>query len=218
MQVPENYIVVQKGVKHARLRVSENGQVRVIIPETFGQHEVDLLLAKKKRWIEKHLRYFRNKSVIRLQRNQLLLFGNRYSYFYDDSFERKITVDHTHKTIRARRDLLNQRIQESWYKALAKQHLTQRTEELARNLNFNYNALFIRNQRTKWGNCSADKNISYNWRLIKAPEFVIDYLIVHELIHTQIMNHTGRFWTMLRSLYPDYRDAINWLDTYGNSL
>ena len=57
-----------------------------------------------------------------------------------------------------------------------------------------------------------------NWRLIKAPLFVIDYLIVHELIHTVIVNLTHKYWTMLKSYYPDYRDAINWLDKYGNSL
>ncbi|QIH37190.1 M48 family metallopeptidase [Sphingobacterium sp. DR205] len=57
-----------------------------------------------------------------------------------------------------------------------------------------------------------------NWRLIKAPLFVIDYLIVHELIHSLVMNHIHKFWTLLRSYYPVYRDAINWLNKYGNSL
>lgn len=63
-----------------------------------------------------------------------------------------------------------------------------------------------------------EKNISYNWRLIKAPLFVIDYLIVHELAHTVIMSHTNKFWTLLKSYYPNYREAITWLDKYGNSL
>ena len=96
--------------------------------------------------------------------------------------------------------------------------MIKRTEELAYRLNFNYNKIYIRSQRTKLGNCSEEKNISFNWRLIKAPEFVIDYLIIHELVHTKIMNHSGKFWTMLKSLYPDYKDAIIWQDKYGNSL
>lgn len=218
MQVPDNYTVVQKQVKHARLRVSEGGQVRLIIPSTFTQDDVDALLLKKRRWLDKHLRFFGRMSAITLQRNQLLLFGNRYSYFYDSTYARKISIDHEHKTIRANRDLLDRAVQERWYRKIAHQHLHQRTQELATNLHFKYNQLYIRDQRTKWGNCSTNQNISYNWRLIKAPEFVIDYLIVHELVHTQIMNHSRKFWTLLKSLYPDYKAAINWLDKYGNSL
>jgi len=114
--------------------------------------------------------------------------------------------------------LLDTVVQERWYKSIARKYLNQRTEELASKLNFKYNHIFIRNQRTKWGNCSKELNISYNWRLIKAPLFVIDYLIIHELVHTKIMNHTGKFWTLLRAHYPNYREAINWLDKYGNSL
>lgn len=218
MDVPENYTVVQKAVKHARLRVSEGGQVRLIIPESFTQDDVDALLIKKRRWLDKHLRFFRRMSAITLQRNELLLLGNRYRYFYDTTYARTVRIDHEHKTIRASRNLLDKSVQERWYRQLAHTHLHRRTQELAANLNFTYNQLFIRNQRTKWGNCSMDQNISYNWRLIKAPEFVIDYLIVHELVHTQIMNHSRKFWTLLRSLYPDYKAAINWLDKYGNSL
>ena len=93
-----------------------------------------------------------------------------------------------------------------------------RTKELAGRLNFTYKAVYIRDQKTKLGNCSSDKNISLNWRLIKVPTLVSDYIIIHELVHTKIMNHSAKFWTLLKSLYPDYKEAINWLDKYGNSL
>ncbi len=218
MQLPDNYIVIEKNVKHARVKVSEEGNIRIIVPPSFSADDLEALIQKKQRWIDKHLRFFQQMSKIHLQRNQLLLFGNRYSYFYDSSFEQKIIVDHDFKTIRAKRDLLNPTIQEKWLRNIAKKHLTARTGVLAQKLNFNYNTLYIRNQRKKWGNCSREKNISLNWRLIKAPKFVIDYIIVHELAHTVIMNHTHKFWTLLKSHYPDYRQAIDWLDKYGNNL
>lgn len=218
MNLPTNYILIQKELKHARVKVSEDGNVRLIIPTTFTQEDIEFLITKKSRWIEKQLKFFGQMSKIQLQRNQLLLYGNRYTYFYDSTFEQKIIIDHDFKTIRAKRNLLDTQIQQKWFKSVAKKYLTKRIEELATKLNFQYNQLYIRNQRKKWGNCSKDKNISLNWRLIKAPMFVIDYLIVHELVHTEIMNHTHKFWTMLKSYYPDYRDAINWLDKYGNSL
>lgn len=218
MQLPDNYIVIEKNVKHARVKVSEEGNIRIIVPSSFSGDDLEALIQKKQRWIDKHLHFFQQMSKIHLQRNQLLLFGNRYSYFYDSTFEQKIIVDHDFKTIRAKRDLLNLTVQEKWLRNIAKKHLTARTVELAQKLNFNYNKLYIRNQRKKWGNCSPEKNISLNWRLIKAPIFVIDYIIVHELAHTVIMNHTHKFWTLLKSHYPDYRQAIDWLDKYGNNL
>lgn len=218
MTLPSGYHLVQKELKHARLRVSEDGSVRVLVPFNFSDDDVQALLRKKARWLERSLRFFQQKSKIDLHRNQLLLYGNRYTYFYDTTFERKVRVDHQHHTIQAKRNLLETEVQERWYKAVAKKHLVARTEELAAKLNFEYHAIYIRGQRTKWGNCSTDKNISLNWRLIKAPLFVIDYLIVHELVHTQVMSHTSKFWTLLKSHYPDYKAAINWLDKYGNSL
>lgn len=218
MVLPENYILIRKEVKHARIRVSEDGFIRVIVPQAFSKEDIELLIHKKQRWIDRHLRYFKSMSRISMQRNQLLLYGNRYNYFYDSTFEQKVIVDHEHKTIRAKRNLLDIPTQENWYKGIAKKYLMKRTEELAKNLKFRYNRLYIRSQRMKWGNCSKEGNISLNWRLIKAPMFVIDYLIVHELVHTIVMNHTHKFWTMLKTYYPDYKDAVVWLDKYGNNL
>ena len=218
MKASDNYILQRKDVKHARLRVSEDGHIRLIVPKSFTQREIEKLIEKKQNWIIKHVQYFNKMSKIKLQRNQLLIYGNRYSYFYDSTFLRKTIIDHEHKTIRSNKDLLEIQIQEKWYKALAKKHLIKRTEEISVQLHLKYNRVYIRNQRKKWGNCSADQNISLNWRLIKAPLFVIDYLIVHELVHTIVMNHSFRFCILLKSYYPDYKDAINWLEKYGNSL
>jgi predicted metal-dependent hydrolase len=218
MNLPDNYILIKKEIRHARIRVSEDGVVRVLVPSSFTNEDIDALLEKKSKWIAKHKKFFDEKSKIRLQRNQILLYGNRYNYFYDSTWEHKILIDHDHKTVRAKRGLLDPVIQKKWFKGLAKYYFSKRVEELSVQLNFRYNRLFIRNQRKKWGNCSKEKNISLNWKLIKAPQFVSDYLIVHELVHTTVMNHTARFWTILKSHYPDYKAAINWLDKYGNSL
>lgn len=218
MQLPENYILIRKEVKHARLRVSEDGKVRIIAPLSFSEDDIINLLNKKARWIDRNKKYFDNMSKIELNRNQILLFGNRYNYFYDSTYAQKVVINHEHKTITAKRDLLDKTVQEKWYRNIAKKHLTKRTEQLSQKLKFKYNKLYIRQERNKWGNCSNDKNISLNWKLIKAPESVIDYIIIHELIHTSIMNHTHKFWTLLKSYYPDYKEAIKWLEKYGNSL
>jgi hypothetical protein len=218
MELPIDHILIRKPVKHARLKVSEDGKVRIILPENFTDEDLNALLEKKKSWIEKGKRFFEQKQKIGLHSYQLLLYGNRYNYFYDDTYQQKVIIDHDHRTIRAKRDLLDHETQIRWYKSVAKKQLIIRTQELAGKLGFTYNRIFIRNQRTKWGNCSKEGNISLNWRLIKAPLFVIDYLIIHELVHTVISNHSSKFWTLLKSYYPDYKQAVGWLDKYGNSL
>lgn len=211
-------LVIRKDIKHARIRVSEDGLVRLVVPNSFTSTDIEFLIRKKSKWVEKQKSFFNKKEKIQLGRNQLLLLGNRYNYFYDETYKRKVIIDHDHKTIRAQRDLLDISVQEKWYKELAKRYLVSRTEVLAKRLNFEYNKIFIRDQRTKLGNCSKKANISFNWRLIKAPEIVIDYIIIHELVHTKIMKHNSKFWTLLRSLYPDYKSAANWLEKYSNSL
>jgi predicted metal-dependent hydrolase len=218
IKVATNYTLIQKNVKHARLQVNEGGKIRLIVPETFTDEDIALLLKKKKPWIEKKQHYFKSMSKVGLHRNQLLLYGNRYTYFFESPLKKNVIVDHEHHTIRSGQNLLSVEIQESWYRKIAKEYLIHRASTLSLQLDFKFNKIFIRNQKKKWGNFSSKGNISLNWRLIKAPTFVIDYLIVHELVHTVVMNHSQKFWTILKSYFPDYKDAVRWLDKYGNNL
>lgn len=219
MTLPENYILERKNVKHARIRVSENLSVRVLVPENFDSTDIQNLIKKKQIWIDKNLNKFKGKTEkIKLHDNQILLFGNKYTYFYRAEFHNKVAVNQEHKTIQSKTNLLDKDELLKWYKRYAKKHITKRLTEIAKEHKFKYNKVFIRDQRTKWGNCSTEKNLSFNWRLIKTPHFVIDYLIFHELVHTKTMNHTHKFWTELRSFIPEYQEAVKWLDKYGNSL
>jgi predicted metal-dependent hydrolase len=218
MELPDNYILIRKDIKHARLRVSEDGQVRIIAPPTFSDEDIASMLKTKAKWIDTNLKYFNRMSSIELQRNQILLFGTRYNYFYDPTYAHKVIIDHEHKTIRSNKDLLDIKVQKDWYRSLARKHLYKRTKELSIKFKLRYSKFFIRESKTKWGNCSNEKNISLNWKLVKAPDHVIDYIILHELLHTVVMSHTTKFWTLLKAYYPNYKESIQWLERYGNSL
>ncbi len=216
--LPDNCSVTRRNVKNARLRVCEDGTVQLFVPMAFTDEDVERLLDKKAQWIATKRQFFEQKSKIQLRRNELLLFGNRYAYFYSSKYQNKIIVNHESRTIQAKRNLLDISVQEKWFKSVARKYISSRAETLSEALLLPYNKLYIRNQKRKWGNCSKEKNISINWRVIKAPEFVIDYIIIHELCHTVIMKHTVRFQTLLRSHCPDCEQAQAWLDKYGNSL
>ena len=216
--LPENCSVIHRKVKNARLRVCEDGSVQLFVPLFFTNEDIEQLLEKKAKWIASKRQFFEQKTKIQLRRNELLLFGNRYAYYYSSKYQNKVVVNHESRTIQAKRNLLDATIQEKWLKSVARKYITSRAETLSEALLLPYNKLYIRSQKRKWGNCSKEKNISINWRVIKAPEFVIDYIIIHELCHTVIMKHTVRFQTLLRSHCPDCEQAQAWLDKYGNSL
>ena len=216
--LPDNCSVTRRNVKNARLRVCEDGSVQLFVPMAFTDEDIERLLEKKAQWIATKRQFFEQKSKIQLRRNELLLFGNRYAYFYSSRYQNKIIVNHESRTIQAKRNLLDIAVKEKWYKSVARKYISSRVETLSEALLLPYNKLYIRSQKRKWGNCSKEKNISINWRVIKAPEFVIDYIIIHELCHTVIMKHTVRFQTLLRSHCPDCEQAQAWLDKYGNSL
>ena len=216
--LPENCTVTRRDVKNARLRVNEDCSVQLFVPSAFTDDEIERLLERRTQWITDKRHFFEQKAKIQLRRNEILLFGNRYAYFYSTQYQNKVVVNHLSKTIRARRDLLDAVVQEKWLKSVARKHIAERAAALSEALLLPYNKLFIRSQKRKWGNCSPEKNISINWRVIKAPEFVIDYIVIHELCHTIIMKHTVRFQTLLRSHCPGCEAAQSWLDKYGNSL
>ncbi|MDX2249755.1 MAG: SprT family zinc-dependent metalloprotease [Bacteroidia bacterium] len=93
------------------------------------------------------------------------------------------------------------------FKALAKKYLVQRTLDLAQKTQSHINLIQIKDVKSKWGSCSGKKNINLNWYLIFLPETLIDYVIIHELMHLREMNHGKNFWAWVKKYYPQYKKA-----------
>lgn len=99
-------------------------------------------------------------------------------------------------------------------RTLAEVHLTRRTRELAAQTQSDIQQIRVKSQRSKWGSCSAKRNINLNWHLIFLPRALVDYLIIHELMHLREMNHSPRFWQWVETFCPDYRQADRALAGY----
>lgn len=106
----------------------------------------------------------------------------------------------------------------SRYLQTARDIFIRKVEYYARILQVTYGRITIREQKTRWGSCSGKGNLNFNWRLIFAPEHVLDYVVVHELAHRREMNHSGAFYAIVESVLPDYRASRKWLRDHGRTL
>ncbi len=107
---------------------------------------------------------------------------------------------------------------ERWYRIQAKEILKERVDFFARQYGLKYNGLKINAARTRWGSCSAKGSLNFSWRLIMAPIESVDYVVVHELVHTIIHNHSTRFWSKVENIMPDYKERKIWLKKHGPEL
>jgi hypothetical protein len=107
---------------------------------------------------------------------------------------------------------------ERWYRRAARGEIGTRLDRACESAGFAYTRLTIRSQRTRWASCSRDGAMSFNWRLLLAPEAVLDYVVWHEVCHLKVMDHSPRFWALLARHCPDYREHSRWLKRQGATL
>jgi predicted metal-dependent hydrolase len=103
-------------------------------------------------------------------------------------------------------------------RARAMRELPKRLRELAQSLGLEVSRISIRNQKWRWGSCSRDGLICLNWRLVAMPDWVRDYVLIHELMHLKRLDHSPKFWALVAAACPQYKDARAWLRTHEHLL
>ncbi|MFN4089132.1 MAG: M48 family metallopeptidase [Alphaproteobacteria bacterium] len=106
----------------------------------------------------------------------------------------------------------------SWLRVEARRLLVPRSTAAAARIGRTVSGVAVRDTRTRWGSCSAAGTLSYSWRLILAPEPVLDYVVFHEVAHLAEMNHGPRFWRLVAELMPEHVAARRWLKANGAAL
>lgn len=142
-----------------------------------------------------------------------------------DSFieEKKDWIIKTYESIPAPRELsLREQNQltalEKRYRKAAKEYIPERVAYFHQFTGGTYEKVVIRDQKTRWGSCSSNKTLSFNYRLMLAPPQILDYVVVHELCHLKHMNHSQEFWAAVEAVLPDYKIRRKWLKDYGSEL
>lgn len=107
---------------------------------------------------------------------------------------------------------------ERWYRRQAKTIFTERTDAVVARNGTSYERIAVRDQKTRWGSCSTSGTISFNWRLLLAPEEVLDYVVEHEAAHIEVRDHSANFWALMDARVDGWKDSRLWLKRHGSTL
>lgn len=116
-----------------------------------------------------------------------------------------------------RKDMFEENLKK-WILEKAYFELDQRMKKYSKSTGFLYRSWRLKDQKTRWGSCSSKKNISLNWRIVMAPEKIVDYVIIHELCHLKHLNHSKEYWDLVKKFTPDYLSSKKWLRENGHLL
>jgi predicted metal-dependent hydrolase len=188
--------------KYLRLQINNSNELEVILPKRYGQKKAEDFILQKKEWILKHLRVRQNDG--------LFFFGKEVKVLiHYDLFVKKPQINYSNRkltvSIPSGYSFTQDEIYNLWLRHKARIYIPKRVQELSKKTGFNYKKVAIRSQKTRWGSCSANGRLSFNYRLIKFREKVVDYVIIHELCHLKELNHTKKFWDLVERFCPDYK-------------
>lgn len=207
------------------IKVKE-GRVQINVPSKMAAIDVQLLLEKKRTWIERALakqRIALKATTKHLEPGELFLYqGKRYPLRFEKGESQSVYLSNDNHLTMVCSDFSNQhrlfKQLVGWYQNQATAYLLEKTEYYAQKLGHFPASVGIKSYRARWGSCSGHGEIQYNWRLIMATQEVIDYVVVHELCHLVEHNHSSRFWQLVASLDDDYQIHRQWLKQYGDYL
>jgi predicted metal-dependent hydrolase len=203
------------------LIVEDDGSLIVRAPNRVPRKMIDEFVDRHVEWVIK--KQAEVHAVSRADPRQYAP-GEVYSYLGENypleivmQQSRALLLDHSFKLSGAAQSRAKQ-VFRDWYRRQASEVLTERVNQFAESYGFQYAGIRITSARTRWGSCSARGALSFTWRLILAPLDVVDYVVVHELVHTVIHNHSEHFWKNVEQIMPEYRDRRNWLKQHGPKL
>jgi predicted metal-dependent hydrolase len=198
----------------------------VVVPEGLALADVEPFLEEKRPWIERTLRRMREAEA---DRPPVLLENGGEVPYLGSRLELAVKAElgRTRAHVARRGDALLVKVGhetevqdalERWYRREARREIGVRLDIATARAGTPYTTLSIRGQRTRWASCSSSGAMSFNWRLLLAPEEILDYVVEHEVAHLEIHDHSERFWKLLEGRSPDSREYERWLRLNGPTL
>jgi len=203
------------------LEITYDAKIVIKAPHYVSLNYLEDFVLRKKEWISKKLQVIQEKNAVKSKRKfsdtgKILFLGKEFDICFNPNSKRitiadKLLIPIKYKTD-AKKFIIN------WYKKQTKKILNKRVEEIAKLFGFIYKSIRISDAKTRWGSCSGKNNLNFAWRIIMAPIQIIDYVIIHELVHTQIKNHSREYWNKVMSICPNCKIYRKWLKDNGHLL
>ena len=194
--------------------------VKVSVPTTLSDRRVQDLVTKRTSWIKIKLQeqsnrpipapreYISGETLTYLGKNYRLnvLIGEQPSVKLRRGYV-EVTISDTDVDPKTTVHSLLQ----DWYRSHAQKRLEEKTSHLAEIIGVNPSSVTVKNYKSRWGSCSTKGDISYNWKIIMAPQSIVDYVIIHELCHILEHNHSSTYWKHVERHVPNWREYKEWL-------
>ena len=211
--------IIRSKRKTLSLTINENAELVIRAPLRLPIKKIQDFINEKESWIN------RKQAIIGNQINDVTSNQNKLLYL-GSLFPININQSATKDLMFTGEEFIANSIEpnplslsiKKWYKKKFREIAIPRVTYFAEQHNLMVNQVRIKNQKTMWGSCSSKNNINLNYLLLMAPMKVIDYVIIHELVHTIHRNHSLDFWSSVESIMPDYKEHKLWLKANGYKL
>ena len=138
-----------------------------------------------------------------------------------DNYSIKLSGGYLIVTVKKNEKNLKQSVKkllEQWYQNQAERRLKQKTERLAKIVGVIPKSITVKNYKSRWGSCNTKGELTFNWRIILAPHYIVDYVVIHELCHLLEHNHSYKYWRHVENHVPNWKDCKSWLNNKSSLL
>ena len=208
--------------KTLNITVERDRTIIVRAPRHLSESRINELVYSKRLWIKEKLAHSQKYPVDSeykefVSGETLMYLGKNYQLLVQDEEVEHIVFEQRFIISKSNQPKANT-LFKAWYKQQALKKIEPIAKRVAKNLGVEYNECKVSEMKYRWGSCTPANNIIFNWRIIKAPMIVLEYLVAHELVHLIEPNHTSRFWNILSIQAPNYHRAKGWLKKHGHRL
>ncbi len=217
------YVIFKERRKTAAIKIDKDLKVIVKVPLFMKESEVRDFIHKYEGWIEETLDKKRS-----IKENNDWVLNKRIMYLGEYKnidiqivpYAKEIIILNNKgiKMISTGEESAMRKAMESFFRERGKKLFTELTQQYASIVGVTYNKITVRKQETRWGSCSQNGNLSYNVKLMCAPKEMIEYVILHEVMHLRHFNHSSVFWADIEKIMPDYKMRMNYLKKLGQNF
>jgi len=211
--------IIRSKRKTLSMQINDEGSLIIKAPFFMDKADIENFIERNQNWIHKRKNIIeKRKSFAKpkefIDGEKFLFLGDEYSLKLVDRLKEGLTLEKEflfakNKLYKARDVFIN------WYKSEAIGVIKDRVDYYTGITGDSYSKIKINSAQGRWGSCSGKGNLNFSWRLILAPFEVVDYVVVHEVAHIKVRNHSKMFWQRVESLMPEYRKHKRWLKDNG---